>query len=115
MRYTLFLYGDESAYADITPEQAEAEQQVFGAYIHSLHEAGVFVATDWLQPSHTATTVSLRNGRSVQDGPYADTKEQLGGFFVIDVPDLDAAIAWAEKCPVAQHGIVEVRPSGMDD
>lgn len=115
MRYTLFLYGDESSYADTTPEQAEAEQQVFGAYIQSLNEAGVFVSTDWLQPSHTATTVTLRNGRSVQDGPYADTKEQLGGYFVIDVPDLDAAIAWAEKCPVAYEGYVEVRPSAMDD
>ncbi|MBU2696034.1 YciI family protein [Pimelobacter sp. 30-1] len=115
MRYTLFLYSDETSHADATPDQAEAELQVFGAYIQSLTEAGVFVATDWLQPSATATTVSLRNGRTVQDGPYADTKEQLGGFFIIDVPDLDAAIAWAEKCPVAHFGIVEVRPSAMAD
>lgn len=113
MRYTLFLYSDESAYADATPDQMAAEQLVYQQYIQSLGDAGVFVATDWLQPTLTATTVSLRDGRTVQDGPYADTKEQLGGFFIIDVPDLDAAIAWAERCPVARHGIVEVRPSAM--
>jgi hypothetical protein len=115
MRYTLFLYENETDYAAATPEYVEAEQQAFDAYVQSLTEAGAFVATDWLQPTETATTVSLRDGRSIQDGPYADTKEQLGGFFVIDVPDLDAAIAWAERCPGAKTGIVEVRPSAMDE
>ena len=115
MRYTLFLYGNEALEASATPEEAEAEQQAFDVYIQSLTEAGAFVATDWLQPSHTATTVTLRNGRSIQDGPYADTKEQLGGYFAIDVPDLDSAIAWAEKCPAAQGGFIEVRPSAMEE
>lgn len=114
MRYTLFLYNDESAFAEVTPEQMAEEQKIYGAYIEALQTAGVFVDTDWLQPSGTATVLSLRTGeRQVQDGPYADTKEQLGGYFVIDVPDLDAALAWAEKCPSARYGLVEVRPSAM--
>jgi len=114
MRYTLFLYNNEADFADVTPEQMEQEQVVFGTYIQSLQEAGVFVDTDWLQPSMTATVLTLKDGsRRVQDGPYADTKEQLGGYFVIEVPDLDAALAWAEKCPSAHYGLIEVRPSAM--
>lgn len=114
MKYTLFLYNDESAFAHVTPEAMQQVQAAFIAYTESLIRAGVFVATDWLKPSATATTLTLRGGsKRVQDGPYADTKEQLGGFYIIDVADLDAALAWAEKCPAAQHGIVEVRPSAM--
>lgn len=114
MRYTLFLYSDEADFADATPEQVEQSKAVYGAYIEDLRKAGVFVDTDWLKPSMTATTISLRGGsRRVQDGPYADTKEQLGGYFVIEVADLDAALAWAEKCPAAHTGLVEVRPSAM--
>lgn len=114
MRYTLFLYSDESRFAETTPEQMEEQKAIYGAYIQSLSEAGVFVDTDWLQPSLTATVVSMAGGdRLIQDGPYADTKEQLGGYFVIDVANLDAALDWAAKCPAAQMGKVEVRPSAM--
>lgn len=114
MRYTLFLYNDESQFSEVTPEEMEQSLAVFGQYIGALKEAGVLIDTDWLQPSLAGTTITLREGsRKVEDGPYADTKEQLGGYFVIDVPDLDAALAWAEKCPTAQYGIVEVRPSAM--
>lgn len=96
------MYSNEADFTETTPEQMEQSLAVFGAYIQSLKDAGVFVDTDWLQPSPTATTISLRTGeRQVQDGPYADTKEQLGGYFVVEVPDLDAALAWAEKCPSA--------------
>jgi hypothetical protein len=71
----------------------------------------VLVAGEILQPVVASTTVTLRNGSvQVQDGPFADTKEALAGVFVIDVPDLDAALAWAEKCPGAQYGVIEVRP-----
>ncbi|MEO0637337.1 MAG: YciI family protein [Pseudomonadota bacterium] len=116
MRYTLFLYNDESAFADVSPEEMEQSFKVFGEYIGQLKEAGVLVDTDWLQPSSTATVVTRKNGqREIQDGPYADTKEQLGGTFVIDVPDLDAAIAWAEKCPSAHYGLVEIRASAMPE
>jgi len=114
MRYTLFLYNDESGQADVTPEQMQQSLAAFGQYIGAMKDAKVLIDTDWLQPSMTGTTITLRDGsRKVQDGPYADTKEQLGGYFVIDVPDLDAALAWAEKSPTASYGIIEVRPSAM--
>jgi hypothetical protein len=114
MRYTLMLYSKEADFADLPPEFMEEQLQVFGAYIGALQQAGVFVDTDWLQPTMTATTISMRGGsRMVQDGPFAETKEQLGGYFVIDVPDLDAALDWAEKCPAAQYGLIEVRASAM--
>lgn len=114
MRYSLFLYSRPTDFSKLPPEVIEKSKAAYGAYIHALKEAGVFVATDWLKPSSTATTISLANGeRRVQDGPYADTKEQLGGLFIIDVPDLDAAISWAERCPAAQYGQIEIRPSAM--
>jgi hypothetical protein len=112
MKYTLFLYNDESAFANIKPEMMQQVQAAFEAYTKSLVDAGVFVAADWLKPSFSGTTITLRDGsRRVQDGPYAATKEQLGGFYVIDVPDLDAALSWAEKCPAVHGGIIEIRPS----
>ncbi|WP_421981594.1 YciI family protein [Roseibium sp.] len=114
MRYTFLLYTDPADLAGMTPEDWAAEKEVYGAYIGALQKAGVFVDTDWLQPVETATTLSLKGGSwQVQDGPFADTKETLGGFFVIDVPDLDAAMAWAEKCPAAKTGKVEIRASAM--
>ncbi|MEL7211565.1 MAG: YciI family protein [Pseudomonadota bacterium] len=115
MRYTFFLYSNPADFADMTPEDWAKEKEVYGAYIGALQEAGVFVDTDWLHPAHTATTVSLADGETrIQDGPFADTKETLGGFFIVDVPDLDAALAWAAKCPAAAYGKVEVRASAMD-
>ena len=75
----------------------------------------MFVATDWLHAVDTATTLTMANGeRRIQDGPFAATRETLGGYFVVDVPNLDAALAWAEKCPAAQRGKVEIRASMMD-
>lgn len=114
MRYTFLLYTDPADLADMTPDDWAAEKQVYGAYIGALKEAGVFLDTDWLQPTDTATTITLKGGtKHVQDGPFAETKETLGGFFAIDVPDLDAAMAWAEKCPAAKTGKVEIRASAM--
>lgn len=114
MRYTFFLYNNESSFADASPEDRKQSQQVFRQYIGALKEAGVLIDTDWLQPSSTATTLTLKGGtKRIQDGPYAETKEQLGGTFVIDVPDLDAALAWAEKCPSVHFGYVEIRASAM--
>jgi hypothetical protein len=116
MRYTFFLYSDPSLAANMGPEDWEREKEVYGAYIGALQEAGVFVDTDWLQPVETATTVSFEDGKQrIQDGPFAATRETLGGFFVVNVPDLDAALAWAAKCPAAQYGKVEVRPSAMGE
>lgn len=115
MQYTFLLYSNQSGQSEPTPEEMEQELAVFGAYIGALQEAGVFVSTDWLQPVETATTVSSSGGEAVvHDGPFAETHETLGGYFVVDVPDLDAALEWAKKCPVAQYGKVEVRASAMD-
>jgi hypothetical protein len=112
MRYSLLLHYPEMTSDDLGPEVLEAGQQAFRAYATALHDAGVLVAGEVLQPSTATTTVTAASGRlQVQDGPFADTKEQLGGTFVIDVPDLDAALAWAEKAPSVQWGTVEVRPT----
>jgi hypothetical protein len=114
MKYTLFLHSDESAMVGVPPEAMAQIQGAFEAYTKQLIEAGVFVATDWLQPSLTATTITLKDGgRRVQDGPFSATKEQIGGYYVIEVADLDAALDWAEKCPAAHGGVIEVRPSAM--
>jgi hypothetical protein len=86
----------------------------FDAYAKSLDSSGVLISADILQPVAVATTVSVRDGvPQIQDGPFADTKERLNGTFVIEVPNLDDAIAWAQKCPGAQYGAVEIRPSAI--
>lgn len=114
MRYTFLLYTDPTDLTHMTPEDWATEKEIYGAYIGALQEAGVFVDTDWLQPVQTATTMTLKGGtKQVQDGPFADTKETLGGYFVVDVPDLNAAMAWAEKCPAAKTGKVEIRATAM--
>jgi len=112
MRYSLLLHNQEAEEAGVTEEQMAPFRAAFDAYARSLDEAGVLVSADILQPSAASTTVTLRGGTlRVQDGPFADTKEKLAGAFVIEVPDLDAAIVWAEKCPGAQYGVIEIRPS----
>lgn len=112
MRYTLFLHYQEMTPADLGDELFEEGKAAFHAYAEALHDAGVLVSAEVLQSSAQSTTLRVENGAvRVQDGPYADTKEQIGGTFVIDVPDLDAALAWAEKCPAAHWGAIEIRPS----
>jgi hypothetical protein len=114
LRYTFLLYSNPADMADMTPEMWGQMQAVYGQYIGALKDAGVFVDTDWLHPVDTATTLSLKGGTEVvQDGPFAETTETLGGYFVVDVPDLDAAMDWARKCPAAQGGKVEIRASAM--
>ncbi|MCC8928291.1 MULTISPECIES: YciI family protein [Nocardiaceae] len=116
MKYTFLLYSDQSAAGEATAEEKEQELAVYGAYIGALQEAGVFLATDWLQPTATASTVSFADGAAVvHDGPFAETQETLGGYFVIEASDLDVALEWAKKCPAAQYGKVEVRASAMED
>jgi hypothetical protein len=112
MRYSLLLNYSEAAGSQIPEEELAAAKTAFHEYAASLDEAGVLQSADVLQSVAASTTVSLRNGSlQVQDGPFADTKEQLGGVFIIDVPDLDAALAWAEKCPAVQWGTIEIRPT----
>lgn len=114
MQYSLLLHSEEATAADMPAEDWAAAEAAFDAYGKSLDAAGILVSADILQPAAVSTTVTLKNGElQVQDGPFADTKEKLGGTFVINVPDLDAAIAWAEKCPGAQYGVIEIRPSAI--
>jgi hypothetical protein len=112
MRYALLLNALEAQDANVTEEDMEPFKVAFDEYGKALAEAGVLVAGEILKPVANTTQVTLRDGGlTVQDGPFADTKERLAGAFFIDVPDLDAAIAWAEKCPGAQYGVIEVRPA----
>lgn len=110
MRYTLLLHYPEPAPSDAQVDWQEGER-AFQAYAATLHEAGVLLSAEVLQPSSATTTLRLDGDElQVQDGPFADTKEQLGGTFVVDVADLDAAIGWARKAPSIGWGAVEVRP-----
>jgi hypothetical protein len=111
MKYAFTIYGDEGRRISATPEQQQEMAQAYGVVTQEMHEKGVFVAGDGLYPTPTATTVRVRDGdRDVTDGPFAETKEQLGGFYVLDVKDLDEAIEWATKIPGSQFGAVEIRP-----
>ncbi|HEX5821190.1 MAG TPA: YciI family protein [Solirubrobacterales bacterium] len=111
MKYAFTIYVDESKRASASQEDQQAMSQAYGAVTQEMNEKGVFVAGDGLYPTQTATTVRVRGGdRDVTDGPFAETKEQLGGFYVLDVKDLDEAIEWAAKIPGSQFGSVEIRP-----
>jgi hypothetical protein len=111
MRYAFTIYRDEAALESATPEQTQAMSQAYAEVTQEMQDKGVFVAGDGLHPSPTATTVRVRDGeRSVVDGPFAETKEALGGFYVLDCKDLDEAIEWAAKIPGSQVGSVEIRP-----
>lgn len=111
MQYMLLLYSDPTGWEALSPAQREEAMGAYFAYTKALREAGVFVAGDELAPPHTATTLSHEGGhRRVQDGPFIASKESLGGYYLIEVADLDAAMDWAAKCPGAHHGHVEIRP-----
>ena len=112
MRYALLMHYREPGEGEISEEAIAEAKQAFGAYGRALESAGVLLSADVLQPTAATTTVTRRDGvLRVQDGPFAETKEALAGVFMLDVPDLDAAIGWAEKCPGAQWGVIEVRPT----
>ena len=111
MQYMLLIYAQESGFQDLTEAQASAAMASYGAYNEALKKADVLLASNRLKPVATATTVRTTDGKTeVLNGPYADTKEQLGGYYLINVPDLDAALSWAARCPGASHGKVEIRP-----
>lgn len=114
MRYALLIHYPQPAVSTLTKAELEAGMAAFQAYARALDDAGVLRSAEVLQTIASATSVSVRQGGlRVQDGPFADTKEAFAGIFMVDVPDLDAAIAWAEKCPAAQWGTVEIRPSAV--
>lgn len=109
MRFMCLIHYDEAALAQATPEEMQQFGAAWGAFNEALAKAGN--PGERLQPSRAATTVRGIKGRTeILDGPYADTKEQFGGFYMIEAPDLDQAVAWAARCPAAQNGTVEVRP-----
>ena len=111
MQYTILVNETAADFARRSSAEAPAYWGAYMAYNAALAAAGVFVGGAGLQPPATGTTVRLRGGaRQVHDGPFADTKEQLGGYYIIEVPNLDAALEWAAKCPAAPTGSVEVRP-----
>jgi hypothetical protein len=111
MKYMLIIAGHEGGWEDRTPEEAKAEMGRWFAYTQELEDAGALLAGEGLQESATATTVRIREDgeRVVTDGPFAETKEQVGGFYLIECADLDEALEWAKKVP-ARAGTIEVRP-----
>jgi hypothetical protein len=112
MRYALLMHYREPADGEISEDALAEAREAFGAYGRALEQAGVLLSADVLRPTQATTSVSRRSGELVvQDGPFAETKEALAGVFLVEVADLDAAIGWAEKCPGAQWGFVEVRPT----
>jgi len=113
MQYMLLIYSDEAQIQSATKAQTDQRMSAYVAYTEALQKAGVMRAGNRLQRATAASTVRVTKDKTeVLDGPYADTKEQLGGYYLIEVADLDAALAWAARCPGASHGRVEVRPIG---
>lgn len=111
MQYMLLAYVEEAGWPKLSKAEQEQGLAAYAAYSEALKKSNALVGMGRLRPSSAATTVRMANDRSqVLDGPYADTKEQLGGYFIVDVPDLDAALSWAARCPAVSHGVVEVRP-----
>ena len=112
MRYTLLLHYPELNTDELGPEALAEGMRAFQEYAKALDDAGVLESAEVLQQSSATTTITVAGGELVvQDGPFADSKEQLGGTFVIDVPDLDAALEWAQRAPSASWGHIEIRPS----
>ena len=111
MQYLLMIYANEAEYAKIDPATLQKVYEEYGAFTQGIVKSGNFKAGDRLQPTTTATTVRVRDGKTLTtDGPFAETREQLGGYYVIEAADLDAAIGWAARCPGAADGAIEVRP-----
>jgi hypothetical protein len=111
MRYMLMITVDDSAGHQLPPDEAAAAMAEYGAFNAEAGAAGALLGGERLRPSSTATTVRVRDGETlITDGPFAETKEHLGGFYLIEAADLDAAVAWARKIPGARYGSVEIRP-----
>ena len=111
MKYLLMIYTNEQQDAQRTPEEQEANMGEYFAFTNEIREAGVMLGGEALQPTTTATTVRVRQGQTAStDGPFAETKEQLGGYYLLDCENLDEAIKWAAKIPGAKEGCIEIRP-----
>lgn len=111
MQYLLMIHVQESGWDKLTPEQQSAGTKAYGDFTKSIQDSKNFLGGNRLAPSNSGTLVRVRDGKKVvTDGPFAEAKEQVGGYYLIEAKDLDEAIAIAAKCPGAQHGTVEVRP-----
>lgn len=111
MQYLLLIYRNEAESNKMTPADRQAVSAEYGVYTQSIIQSGHFKAGDGLQPTSTATTVRVRDGKTLTtDGPFAETREQLGGYYLVEAKDLDTAIALAARIPNARDGSIEVRP-----
>ena len=111
MKYLLTIYADESRFAHMTPEESGQLMAAYGEFGREAESAGAFLAGNGLQPTATATTVRVRDGETLlTDGPFAETREQLAGYYLLECRDLDEAARWAAKIPDAANGAIEVRP-----
>ena len=111
MQFAILIYGNEAAMMAMTEAEKATMHGAYMAYSEALVAAGVMRGGERLKPSPTAASVRIVAGKSeVLNGPYAETREQLGGFYLIDVADMDQALAWGARCPGASHGTIEVRP-----
>ena len=111
MQYLLLIYRNEAEFGSMTPADYKKMSEENGVYTQSIIQSGNFKAGDGLQPTTTATTVRVRDGKTLTtDGPFAETREQLAGYYLIDAKDLDAALAIAARIPGAKDGSIEVRP-----
>jgi hypothetical protein len=116
MQFLALIYSQEGAWESLSDEERAAVYAEYGAFAREGREAGVVVDGDELGPTRSATTVRVRDGQtSVTDGPYAETKEALGGYFVLECSSLDEALDWAARIPAARHGAIEVRPVHVDE
>jgi hypothetical protein len=111
MEYMLLIHADNSG-ADTMPESARAQMlAAYRAYTEALQQSGVVRSSNRLRPASSGTAVRVRDGKTeVQNGPFIETKEELGGYYLIDVPNIDSALSWAARCPGANFGTIEVRP-----
>ena len=115
MKYVLLIYGDEKTWESMTTEEMEKAYEAHREYGEAMEKAGVIRGGAELKPSSTATTIRFSSGKSrAIDGPFAETKEHLGGYYLIEVDTLEQAISWAEKMPGMTEGAVEIRPLGVE-
>jgi hypothetical protein len=111
MQYLLLIHSDEAAMAAARKEDLQGMMEAYGAYTKAMREADVWRGGERLHPSANGAIVRVKDGKtSVVNGPYAEAREQLGGYYLIEAPDLDAAIKWGARCPGAAFGAIEVRP-----
>jgi hypothetical protein len=111
VQYLLLIFDDERVWGEMSEDERNRLYAEYGTFTNELREAGALVTADQLQPSTTATSVRVRDGETlITDGPFAETKEQLGGYYLIEAESLDEAIEWAAKIPSAKGGTIEVRP-----